>query len=178
ELRTPLNTIRLWSRMFISGKVHDQQVIEGGRMIDRAALAQQQLIDDLLDVSRMATGHLRLSLRDTLLMPAVEGAIESVRPMAESRKIDLQTELSHEVGTVRVDPDRIQQIVWNLLANAVKFTGEGGHVWVRLRRVEGTVEIEVTDTGVGIRANFLPHVFDRFRQAEAGTARHYAGLGL
>jgi PAS domain S-box-containing protein len=178
ELRTPLNTIRLWSRMFVSGKVQGPEVIEGGKMIDRASLAQQQLIDDLLDVSRMATGHLRLVPRDTLLSAAVSAAVDAVRSLADSRKITLTTEFSAKVGAVRVDPDRIQQVVWNLLANAVKFTPEGGRIEVYLRRVNGTVEIEVTDTGKGIRADFLPHVFDRFRQAEAGAARHYAGLGL
>lgn len=178
ELRTPINTIRLWSRMFVSGKVPAQQVIEGGEIIDRAALAQQQLIDDLLDVSRMASGQLRLALRDTMLTDAVEAAIEAIRPLADTRRIELTTDLSGEVGVVHVDPDRIQQVVWNLLANAVKFTPEGGHIYVRVARVDGTVEIEVRDTGIGIRADFLPHVFDRFRQAEQGASRRFAGLGL
>ncbi|HEY3731234.1 MAG TPA: ATP-binding protein, partial [Steroidobacteraceae bacterium] len=178
ELRTPLNTIRLWSRMFASGKVQGPEVIEGGKMVDRAALAQQQLIDDLLDVSRMAAGTLRLAIRDTLLTPAVAAAIEAVRPLAENRKLTLDAELSAQVGSVRVDPDRIQQVVWNLLANAVKFTPEGGRIEVRLQRVEGTVEIEVTDTGRGIPTDFLPHIFERFRQAQAGATRHYGGLGL
>jgi two-component system CheB/CheR fusion protein len=178
ELRTPLNTIRLWSRMFASGKVQGREVIEGGKMVDRAALAQQQLIDDLLDVSRMAAGTLRLAMHDTSLTSAVAAAIDAVRSLAENRKIALNVELSSEVGTVRVDPDRIQQVVWNLLANAVKFTPEGGRIEVRLRRVEETVEIEVSDTGRGIRADFLPHVFERFRQAEAGSTRSYGGLGL
>ena len=178
ELRTPLNTIRLWSRMFVSGKVPAPQVIEGGKIIDRAALAQQQLIDDLLDVSRMASGQLRLAMRDTMLIDAVEAAVESIHPVADSRHIDLTTDLSGEVGVVRIDPDRTQQVVWNLLANAVKFTPEGGQVHVRVARVDGTVEIEVRDTGIGIRQDFLPHVFDRFRQAEQGATRRFAGLGL
>jgi hypothetical protein len=126
----------------------------------------------------MATGHLRLSMRDTSLTPAVEGAIEAVRLLAENRKITLITELSSSIGIVRVDPDRIQQIVWNLLTNAVKFTSENGRIEVTLRRVDGTIEIEVTDTGVGISADFLPHVFDRFRQADASATRRFAGLGL
>jgi signal transduction histidine kinase len=149
-----------------------------GKMNDRAALAQQQLIDDLLDVSRMVTGQLRLAMRDTLRKSAVEAAIESVRPLAQSRQIALVTELSDEVGRVRVDPDRIQQVVWNLLANTVKFTPEGGGIQVHLRRVEQTVGIEVIDSGIGIRADFLPPVFDRFRQADAGANRNYTGLGL
>ena len=178
ELRTPLNTIRLWSRMFVGGKVPAPQVIEGGKAIDRAALAQQQLIDDLLDVSRMASGQLRLAMRDTVLIDAVEAAIGAIRPLVDSRHIDLGTDLSPEVGVVHVDPDRIQQVVWNLLANAVKFTPEGGLVHVRMSRLDGTVEIEVRDTGIGIRPDFLPHVFDRFRQAEQGASRRFAGLGL
>ena len=178
ELRTPLNTIRLWSRMFMSGTVHGQDVARGGQMIDRAALAQQQLIDDLLDVSRMASGQLRLTPRDTPLAAAVAAAIEAIRPLAESRKVALNSELSDEVGSVYVDPDRIQQVVWNLLANAVKFTPQDGRVEVWLRRVSGTVEIGVADTGKGIGAAFLPQVFDRFRQGEAGATRRFGGLGL
>jgi two-component system, chemotaxis family, CheB/CheR fusion protein len=178
ELRTPLNTIRLWSRMFASGKVPTQQVMDGGRAIDRAALAQQQLIDDLLDVSRMATGQLRLTMQDSVLIEVVEAAVEAIRPLAETRRINLTTDLSAEVGIVYVDPDRVQQVVWNLLANAVKFTPEGGRVHVRMERADSTVEIEVRDSGIGIRADFLPHVFDRFRQAEVGASRRYGGLGL
>lgn len=139
ELRTPLNTIRLWSQIFSSGKVSESQVKDGGAMIDRAALAQQQLIDDLLDVSRMATGHLRLDPREVLLERVVASAIEAVQPLAEQRRIELTADLSPEAGTVVVDPDRIRQVVWNLLANAVKFTPEGGRAGVRLRRVDGTV---------------------------------------
>ena len=178
ELRTPLNTIRLWSRMFISGTVQGKDVVEGAKFMDRAALAQQQLIDDLLDVSRMATGQLRLNLRDTYLVRAVESAVQAVQPLATGRRIDLIVDLSPDVGIVRVDPDRVQQVVWNLLANAVKFTPEGGRVAVSVRRAGSTVEIMVQDTGVGIRKDFLPHVFDRFRQGDASTTRRYAGIGL
>jgi PAS domain S-box-containing protein len=178
ELRTPLNTIRLWSRMFISGKVHDEEVIKGGQMIDRAALAQQQLIDDLLDVSRMSTGHLRLNLRDTALLDTAMAAIEAVRPLAASRGLSLDVDLSPDVGTVCLDPDRIQQVLWNVLANAVKFSNDGGRILVRMRRENGTVEIAITDFGMGIRAEFLPHVFDRFRQAQSGSNRRFGGLGL
>ena len=154
------------------------QVSEGGKIVDRAALAQQQLIDDLLDVSRMASGQLRLAMRDTMLIDAVEAAIEAIHPLSDARRIELTTDLSDEVGTVHVDPDRIQQVVWNLLANAVKFTPEGGRVHVRVSRVDGTVEIEVRDSGIGIAPDFLPQVFDRFRQAEQGPTRRFAGLGL
>jgi signal transduction histidine kinase/CheY-like chemotaxis protein len=178
ELRTPLNTIRLWSRMLAAGKVRDGDVIEGGRMIDRAALAQQQLIDDLLDASRMATGQLRIVPRDVNLVSSIEGAVDAIRSLAESRRVDLQVDAVADIGIVRADPDRMQQVVWNLVANAVKFTPEGGSVVVRLRRLDGTVQIEVVDSGIGIRPEFLPHVFERFRQAEHGSSRRYGGLGL
>jgi two-component system, chemotaxis family, CheB/CheR fusion protein len=178
ELRTPLNTIRLWSRMLISGKVREQAAVEGGQVIDRAALAQQQLIDDLLDVSRMASGQLRLAPRKIQLVRVVENAITAVRPLAEHRQLTLASKLDPAAGIVYADPDRIQQVVWNLLANAVKFTPEAGCVNLQLRRVNGTVEIEVADTGKGIAPEFLPHVFDRFRQAETGAARRFGGLGL
>lgn len=178
ELRTPLNTIRLWSTMFMGGKVQGAEVMEGGRKIDRAALAQQQLIDDLLDVSRMVSGSFRLALRDTPLGDAVSAAIDAIRPVAESKHIRLESDLSDQVGIVQVDSDRIQQVVWNLLANAVKFTPDGGRVLVRMFRVEATVQIEVRDTGIGISPEFLPQVFDRFRQADGGASRRYSGLGL
>ncbi len=178
ELRTPLNTIRLWSRMLVGGMVQGEDVIKGGQIIDRAALAQQQLVDDLLDVSRIAAGHLRLDMRDAPLNRAIEGAIETIRPFAEDHHITLAVSLSPKVGSVRIDPDRIQQVAWNLLTNAVKFTPPGGRVAVHSRRVNGTVEIEVSDTGAGIASEFLPHVFDRFRQGDVGTARRHSGLGL
>ena len=178
ELRTPLNTIRLWSRMLLSRQISDRDVIKGGGIIDRAALAQQQLIDDLLDVSRMAAGQLRLYLREAPLLPVLERAIDTLRPIAASRHITLTVELDATVGVVRADLDRIQQILWNLLSNAVKFTPDGGRIEVRAHREGGTVEIEVGDRGCGIRADFLPHVFERFRQGEPGAARRYGGLGL
>ena len=124
----------------------------------------------------MASGQLRLAMRDTMLIDAVEAAVETIHPLADSRRVELTTDLSDEVGVVHIDPDRVQQVVWNLLANAVKFTPEGGHVHVRVARVGGTVEIEVRDTGIGIREDFLAHVFDRFRQAEQGATRVYAEL--
>ncbi|MFL6604958.1 MAG: chemotaxis protein CheB [Steroidobacteraceae bacterium] len=178
ELRTPLNTIRLWSRMLASGRVKLQEGREGILMVERAAIAQQQLIDDLLDVSRMASGKLRLTLRDTQLSKAIDEAIESVRPVAQSRGVALECDLSPDVGIVRADPDRIQQVVWNLLTNAVKFTPSGGRVSVMLRRADESVEISVADTGIGIRPEFLPYIFERFRQADSSTTRQHGGLGL
>jgi len=178
ELRTPLNTIRLWSGLFLGGKVTAKNIDTGFQAIDRAARAQQGLIDDLLDASRMASGKLRLALRETRLTEVVQGAIDAVLPNAASRSINLQARLSDEVGEVRADPDRIQQVVLNLLSNAVKFTPSGGAIEIELTRDAGAVQILVRDTGVGIRADFLPLVFDRFKQAEAVTSRQHAGLGL
>src|SRR5467141_262467 len=159
ELRTPLNTIRLWSGLFLGGKVTAKNIDSGFQAIDRAARAQQALIDDLLDASRMASGKLRLALRETRLADVVQGA-------------------SDEVGVVRADPDRIQQVILNLLSNAVKFTPSGGAIEVELSRDGGAVQIMVRDNGIGIRPDFLPLVFDRFKQAEAVTSRQHAGLGL
>ncbi|MDB6157236.1 MAG: torS, partial [Gammaproteobacteria bacterium] len=178
ELRTPLNTIRLWTRMLQSDKLPDSDRLEGIRMIERAAIAQQQLVDDLLDVSRIASGKLRLTLRETRLAGSIQDAVEAVRPVSENRGIHFSSQISDDIGIVRADPDRIQQIVWNLLSNAVKFTPSGGRVEVVARRDRDAVEIKVTDTGIGIRKEFLAHVFDRFRQAEAGAARSHGGLGL
>jgi PAS domain S-box-containing protein len=178
ELRTPLNTIRLWSRMLGSGRVPHEDWGEGIRMVDRAALAQQRLIDDLLDVSRMSTGQLRLAMRATRLSEAIKAALQAVQPLAEARNINIESHLSDAVRVVRADPDRIQQVLWNLLANAVKFTPGGGRINVQMERHGGQVEIRVQDNGSGITSEFLPHVFERFRQAEGSTTRRHGGLGL
>lgn len=178
ELRTPLNTIRLWARMLASDRLPEQDRMEGVRMIDRSAEAQQHLIDDLLDVSRMSSGQLRLNPRLTRLSDAVRGAIESVQPSADVRKVKIASRLSEDVGLVRADPERIQQVLWNLISNAVKFTPAGGRIDVEMSRQGDEVAILVRDTGIGIRADFLPHVFERFRQAEVITTRQHGGLGL
>jgi two-component system, chemotaxis family, CheB/CheR fusion protein len=178
ELRTPLNTIRLWSKMLASGKVPHEDWTEGVRMIERAATTQQQLIDDLLDVSRMASGKLRLSVHPNRLVVAIRGALDSVQPVATARGLTLSAQLSDEIGIVRVDPDRVQQVIWNLLTNAIKFTPSGGRIELNAFRDGDMVEIRVVDSGIGIRPDFLPHVFDRFRQAEVITTRTHTGLGL
>jgi PAS domain S-box-containing protein len=178
ELRTPLNTIRLWSKMLGSGKVPHENWGDGIRMMERAAVTQQQLIDDLLDVSRMATGKLRLNIQPSRLCEAMDAAIDAVRPMAEARGVQLECSLDPKIGIVRADPERIQQVIWNLLANAIKFTPPGGHIDLAAVRVRDAVEVRVTDTGIGIKAEFLPYVFERFRQAEAVTMRTHTGLGL
>jgi two-component system CheB/CheR fusion protein len=178
ELRTPLNTIRLWVRMLGSERLSEQDRIDGVRMIDRSAEAQQHLIDDLLDVSRMSSGQLRLNLRQTRLADVAHSAIESVRPSADVRKVQIVSALSPDVGVARADPERIQQVLLNLISNAVKFTPGGGRIEVQMTRSNDDVIIVVKDSGIGIRAEFLPHVFERFRQAEIVTTRQHGGLGL
>jgi CheY-like chemotaxis protein/two-component sensor histidine kinase len=147
-------------------------------MIERAAVAQQQVIDDLFDVSRISSGKLRLAIRETRLADAIRAAIDAVEPLSAERGIRLTSDIAADIGIVRVDPGRLQQVVWNLLSNSVKFTPSGGRVSVTARRIGDLVQIEVADTGIGIRPEFLARVFDRFRQAEVGTTRKHGGLGL
>jgi PAS domain S-box-containing protein len=178
ELRTPLNSIRLWTRIMSRGKLPAEDLCKAVRVIERAAVAQQQLIDDLLDVSRMESGKLRLAVRPVALTESISGAIEAVQPMLENRDLFIEQSLSDEIGSVSVDPERIQQVVWNLVANSIKFTPDGGSIRISARRAGDDVEIRVEDTGAGIARDFLPHVFDRFRQAESITTRTHGGLGL
>ncbi|HYO99372.1 MAG TPA: ATP-binding protein, partial [Pyrinomonadaceae bacterium] len=140
--------------------------------------AQSQLIDDLLDVSRIITGNLRLDVRQLDPASFIEAAIEALRPAAEAKNVRIQKVMDTGVVSVAGDPARLQQVVWNLLSNAIKFTPKGGRVQVRLERINSHIEIAVSDTGAGIDAEFLPHVFERFRQADQKTTRHYGGLGL
>jgi two-component system, chemotaxis family, CheB/CheR fusion protein len=178
ELRTPLNTIRMWSRLLLQPELPRSDAVEGVRAIDRATISQQQLIDELLDVSRIASGKMRIEPRAVQVHNVLTGAIETVRPVAAARQIVLDVAVDNETGLVHADPDRLQQVIWNLLSNAIKFTPSGGTVRIAAKRVAKTIHIEVSDTGIGIRKEFLPHVFDAFRQAETGTARHHSGLGL
>lgn len=178
ELRTPLNTIGLWLRLLTVPGVSETDRAAGLRAIERAAAAQRRLIDDLLDTSRMTAGTLCLAARDVSLVDVVDGAVETVRPFAQERGIQIGTTLADDVGVVRIDPDRIRQVVWNLLNNAVKFTPVGGRIDVSVHRTGQAVRIVVADTGIGIAQAFLPQVFDRFRQAEVGVGRPHAGLGL
>jgi CheY-like chemotaxis protein len=147
-------------------------------MIRESAEAQHHLIEDLLDVSRMLSGELRLNLRPAELAPAVQAAIDIVRPMADAKGIRIDAAVDDWAGRVLADPGRVEQIVWNLLSNAIKFTDPGGAASVRLRRVNDRVQLQVSDTGVGISPEFLPHVFERFRQADTSTTRTEGGLGL
>ncbi|MDE2262689.1 MAG: HAMP domain-containing histidine kinase [Gammaproteobacteria bacterium] len=178
ELRAPLNTISLWSRMLAQGGLCREDVLQGAKILERSALTQQQLIDDLLDLARIARGQLRLELEDTPITGAVEDAIAQAMPGARERQVELAADLGGGVEPVRADPNRIQQVACNLLANAVKFTPPGGRVDVRLHRVGDRMQLEVHDTGIGIDPDFLPFVFDRFRQGTVGAARRHGGLGL
>jgi PAS domain S-box-containing protein len=178
ELRTPLTAILGWSRMLLTGALDEATTKEALETIERNARAQSQLIEDLMDISRIITGKLRLDARPVDLASVIEATIASVRPAAEAKALRLQVVLDPLAGPVLGDPARLQQVLWNLLSNAIKFTPKGGSIQVRLERVDSHVEIAVSDTGQGIKPDFLPFVFDRFRQADATTARAHGGLGL
>jgi len=178
ELRTPLNAVLGWARMLKTGSLDEATATRAIDVIERNANAQLQLIEDLLDVSRIITGKLRLDVKSVAPATVIEAAVDALRPASDARGIRLQTILDPRAGPVSGDPDRLQQIVWNLLSNAVKFTPRGGRVQIRLERVNSHVEIVVTDTGKGITADLLPHVFDRFRQADSSSQRAHGGLGI
>lgn len=178
ELRTPLNAILGWAKL-LRTKKFDQATIEKAlETIERNAKSQAQLIEDILDVSRILRGKLNLNFRLINLEPVIESALEALRPVADAKSLTLKTSCSPNAGKVQGDTGRLQQIVWNLLSNAIKFTPEGGKVEVRLEAAGDSVQVEVIDTGIGIKPEFLPYVFDRFRQADSTTTRSYGGLGL
>ena len=177
ELRTPLTSILGWASMIRNGEVEGANASRAIETIERNARSQARLIDDLLDVSRIITGNLRLDLHPLNLAPIVEAAIDALRPTADVKGIQIRTETS---GTclVKGDPHRLRQVIWNLLSNSIKFTQRGGVVSIRLGCVGPTVRLTVADTGEGIAPEFLPYVFDRFRQAEGSISRKQGGLGL
>ncbi len=178
ELRTPLNAILGWGRMLRNSRLNEENFTRGLDTIERNAKLQAQLIDDLLDVSRIISGKLRLTVMPIELPPIIEAAVDSIRPAADAKRIRLQVLLDSHAGLISGDPDRLQQVVWNLLSNAVKFTGKEGRIQVRLQRINSHVEITVSDNGRGISPEFLPYVFDRFRQADSSITRMHGGLGL
>jgi PAS domain S-box-containing protein len=178
ELRTPLTAIMGWADLLLHDEVEPEKRRQAIETIFRNANSQCQLINDLLEVSRIITGKLRLDFVACELQSVIEAAAESIRPTAEAKGVRLQVLLEPDTGPVFGDRERLQQIVWNLLSNGVKFTRKGGLVQVTLQRINSHVEIIVKDTGVGIKPDFLPHVFDRFRQADGTTTRNYGGLGL
>lgn len=178
ELRTPLTAIMGWADLLLHNEVETEKRQQAIETIFRNANSQCQLINDLLEVSRIITGKLRLEFVSCELHSVIEAAAESIRPTAEAKGVRLQVLLEPHVGPISGDRERLQQVVWNLLSNGVKFTNKGGLVQVTLQRINSHVEIVVNDTGVGIKPDFLPHVFDRFRQADGSTTRNYGGLGL
>jgi len=178
ELRTPLTSILGWSHLLTGGKLDQQQTARAIETISRNARAQGRLIDELLDISRIMTGKLCLDLRVVKLGPLIQAVIDDVRLAADARSINLEAAFDSDVGPILGDPDRLQQIVWNLLTNAIKFTPTGGDVHVRLERNDSHALITVNDSGQGIAPELLPHVFERFRQADSSNTRSSGGLGL
>jgi CheY-like chemotaxis protein len=178
ELRTPLTSILGWSHLLTGGKLDKQQTAHAIETIARNARAQGRLIDELLDISRITTGKLCLDLRAVKLAPLIQAVVDDVRLAADARSINLEAAFESDVGPILGDPDRLQQIVWNLLTNAIKFTPKGGDVQVRLERNDSHALITVNDSGQGIAAELLPHVFERFRQADSSNTRSNGGLGL
>ncbi|MCC5660131.1 GAF domain-containing protein [Nostoc sp. XA010] len=178
ELRTPLNPILGWSKLLRSGKLDSVKTNYALETIERNAKLQTQLIEDLLDVSRILQGKLNLTKVPVNLASTIQSALETVQLAAEAKSIQIQTMLDSEVGQILGDSTHLQQVIWNLLSNAVKFTPEGGQVNIALERVGSQAQIQVSDTGKGIHPNFLPHVFEYFRQADSTTTRKFGGLGL
>jgi signal transduction histidine kinase len=178
ELRTPLTPVVGWIKLLRSGNLDTKSVAQALDAIERNAWLQARLIDDLLDTSRIATGKLQFEPRPADLNFAVRAALDTVRALAASRNIELSVNLSPTMLVVMGEPVRLQQIAWNLLSNAIKFTEPGGKVTVSTETDDGEARLSVADTGIGIDSDFLPHVFDRFRQADGSTSRRHGGLGL
>ena len=178
ELRAPLGAILGWSHVLRSAKTDESLLPQAIEVIERSAKMQSRLINDLLDLSRVPRGGLHLELQQVELAPVIEAALDAVRPSAEAKGIELCTSFDPQIGTIKADPQRLEQVLWNLLWNAIKFTQRGGRVEVHLERADRQVKLAVSDTGQGISPEFLPYVFDRFRQAHFASQREYGGLGL
>jgi len=178
ELRTPLSAIVGWSKVLRQGVKDENDLRNGLDTIERNARVQKQLIDDLLDMNRIASGKVRLDIQPVEPISFIEAAIETVRPAADAKGIHIEKVLDSEASPIAGDPGRLQQVVWNLLSNAIKFTSTGGRVQIILTRVDCQAEITVADTGIGMHPDFLAQVFERFRQEEASINRRYGGLGL
>lgn len=178
ELRTPLNALIGWTQMLRDRKMDEETTARALETIERNARLQSKLIEDILDISRIVQNRIRLNKATVHLVPIINEVLEDVRPLAAAKAIDLESILDPSVGQVVGDPERLQQVVWNLLSNAIKFTASGGHVEVRLSQVGSHAHITIGDNGQGIPADFLPHIFDRFRQGVDTTTRKHGGLGL
>lgn len=178
ELRAPLNAIQGWVRLLRDGRLNPDEAARALETIERSTRAQNRIISDLLDVSRIVTGKLSLNVRSIQPTIAIESAVDSLRPSAEAKEISIELILDADTGPISGDSDRLRQIVWNLVSNAIKFTPKQGNVQVRLQKAGSNVEITVSDTGAGIAPDFLPFVFDRFRQGDGSSTRRQGGLGL
>ena len=178
ELRTPLNAILGYARLMQTDMIPPEKWRQAVSVIERNAVAQNQLVEDLLDMSRITTGKVHLDPAPIQVAPVIRQALDAVGPAAEAKRIEIALDLDPFAGSVNADATRLQQVLWNLLSNAVKFTRLGGRVAVRLARTASIVEIAITDTGIGIAPEFLPDVFTPFRQADARFGRQYGGLGL
>jgi signal transduction histidine kinase len=178
ELRTPLSAILGWAQVLRRGTRNEVDLQRGLESIERNARAQAQLIDDLLDMSHISAGKVLLDLQAIAPAAIVMAAIATARPAAHAKNIALTTALDPAALTIAADPERLQQVIWNLLSNALKFTPRNGAVHITLHAIDGHAEITVTDTGVGIKPDFLPHVFEHFRQVDSSATRQHGGLGL
>ena len=178
ELRTPINAIQGWATLLRERKNSPADHARGLETIERNARIQAQIVNDLLDMSRIISGKVQLEVQPLYLHEVINNSIDAVSQSAVAKNIRIQPMLDTGIGLVRGDPNRLQQVLWNLLSNAIKFTAKDGRVQVVLERVNSHVEICIEDTGIGIRPDFLPYVFDRFRQADSGTTRRHGGLGL
>ena len=179
ELRSPLNAILGWAQMLRSSrKLNEIQIAKALETIERNARTQTQLIEDLLNISRMIRGKLRLNVRSCDLVPIIESALDSLRLAADAKQIHIETSIDRNTELILGDSGRLQQIIWNLLSNAIKFTPQGGRVQVDLQRINSHVEVTVSDTGIGIKPEFMPYIFDCFRQADSSSTRSHGGLGL
>jgi signal transduction histidine kinase len=178
ELRAPLTSIMGWAHILASRKPDAETLARGVQTIERNARLQAKLIDDILDFARINAGKLRLETAPMALEPIVRSAVEGIAPAAAAKSIAVDMELDPGTGTIRGDADRLQQVLWNILNNAVKFTPEHGRVAVRLRALAADLEIRVSDTGKGSAAEFMPYVFERFRQGEGEGPRREGGVGL
>ncbi|HJP94597.1 MAG TPA: MASE1 domain-containing protein [Pyrinomonadaceae bacterium] len=178
ELRTPLNAVLGWSRLLRSGQLDQDGMSHAIEVIERNAASQKQIIEDLLDVSRIVAGKLRINTQPVDVLLVIHAAIDAVRPAAEAKQINISTHFEAPDAIVRADTERLQQVLWNLLANAVKFTPVGGAVDVYLEQHDATAEIRIEDSGPGVPPEFLPHIFERFSQADGSSTRQHGGLGL
>ena len=178
ELRTPLSAIQAWGHLLAAGRARPEEMRQAGEVIVRNAQVQRRVIDDLLDIGRIVSGRLRVEMEPVDPVQIANAVLDTIRPAALARKIRIVATLEPGIATVRADPARLQQVLWNLLSNSVKFTPEGGLVELAIDRSEGQLRFRVTDNGKGIGADFLPRVFERFAQGDASRSRQHGGLGL